>query len=173
MHTRCTEGGLLLALTVSEFAHGVAQVVNGDIAGGVRWIEEWRERFAAWGYYCGPALYDLYIGELYLQMAIGKDKPPLGIMLHNFWFLLRTLPFAASKARRHLERAGAFFTDHDMPALEAWCLLDLGRLHAAKKRMADARACLERARPLAEAAEEPALSERIDRCLLELSATGS
>lgn len=171
MHTRCTEGGLALVLCNSEFPFGVARVVNGDIAGGVRWIEEWRRRFAEWGFYCGSAFYDLYVGEVYLQMAIGRDKPPPAVMLRNFWLLLRTLPFAAAKARRHLQDAAGFFHDHDMPALEAWCLMDLGRLHAAKNRSTNARACLERARPLAEAAEEPALSERIEVCLAELSAT--
>ena len=167
-HTRCTEGGLLVALTVGEFAYGVARVLSGDMAGGVRWIEEWRAWYAAWGFFNGAAFYDLYLGEIYLQMAIGKDKPPGAVMRRNFWFLLRTLPFAAGKARRHLEAAAGFFGENDMPALEAWSLMDLGRLHAAKKRPADARRCLERARPLAEAGEEPALIDRIDGTLKAL-----
>ena len=57
-----------------------------------------------------------------------------------------------------------------MPALLAWALTDLGRLHAAKKRRDQARACLDEARSVAEAIEEPVMVERIDKVLATLNA---
>lgn len=145
-------------------------VLNGDIAAGVRSIEDSAREFASWGDIGGPAMADLFLGEIYLEMATGKDKPPPAVMRRNLWFLLRTLPFAAAKARRHLEAAARFYRDYDMPALQAWALIDLGRLHAAKKRADDARACLDEALPLAQSSEEPALVERIDAALAALPA---
>ena len=170
VHIRCSEGGLVLAQTITEYAYGAAMVVTGDMAGGVHWIEDWRKRFEAMNYVPGSAFYNLYIGEIYLEMALGKEKPPLTVMRRNFWFLLTTLPFAAGKARRHLEEAATFFRKYDMPALLAWSLMDLGRLHAAKKHFEVAWVSLDEARPLAESAEEPALVKRIDAIVAGLPA---
>ena len=164
------DGGLHLALVAADAPYGLAMILTGDIAGGVKWIEESSKRFEAWGFHSGPATANLYLGEVYLEMAIGDDKPSWAVMRRNLWFLLRTLPFAAAKAQRHLEDAERYFRDYDMPALLSWALADLGRLHAAKKRNDRARACLDEARPLAEAVEQPVLGERIDKLIATLAA---
>jgi hypothetical protein len=110
------------------------------------------------------------MGEINLEMAAAEEKPPLAVMRRNFWFLLKTLPFAAGKARRHLEAAGAFFREYDMPALLSWSLMDLGRLQLAKKQYDKARASLDEARSSAETAEEPSLIQRIDALTADLPA---
>ena len=164
------DGGLLLALTAAEGPYGLAMILAGDIAGGVKWIEEAGRRVESWGFHAGPAFTDLYLGEVYLEMAVGDDKPSTAVMRRNLWFLLRTIPFAASKAQRHLEDAERYFRAYDMPAFLSWTLADLGRLHAAKKRNDRARACLDEARPLAESVEQPVLVERIDKLIESLPA---
>jgi hypothetical protein len=128
----------------------------------VRWIEDWRKRWAADNFILGAGYYNLFIGEIFLEMAIGKDRPSLDIVLRNLGFLLRTLPFAAGKARRHLEAACGFFRNNDMPGFVAWSLLDLGRLHAARKRFEATRACLDEARTLAIAVGESSMVKKID-----------
>ncbi len=168
INAKLRDGGMMLGLTVSDFSYGLALAMNGDLAQGVRWIDESGRRFAEWGLAPGPATANLYLGEIYLEMAIGAERPPLSVMRRNLWFLLRSVPVAAAKARRHLGRAEAFFRDHDMPALHAWVLLDLGRLDAAKKRRDRARAYFEEARPIAESVREPALVERIDQAMAAL-----
>jgi hypothetical protein len=134
------DGGLLLALTAAEGPYGLAMILAGDIAGGVKWIEEGGKRVENWGFHAGPAFADLYLGEVYLEMVVSDDKPSAAVIRRNLWFLLRTIPFAASTARRHLEDAERYFRTYDMPALLSWALADLGRLHAAKKRNDRARA---------------------------------
>ena len=169
-HDGLDKGGLALALLLTEFPYGLSMVLTGEMARGCRWIEDTATRFAGWGFEPGPAYGDLYLGLIHLDFAIGEEKPPPEVMLKNIGFLLRTLPFAAGKARRHLERAAGYFRDHDMPGVLAWSLTDLARLHAKKKRTNEARACLEEAMPAAHAAEEPALVERIDAVMAALPA---
>lgn len=167
---RIWEGGLRLALSALEYPYGLAMLMNGDMARGVRWIEDGMRRFAEWGYVAGGATGNLFLGEIYLEMAIGKEKPPPSVMLRNIWFLMRTLPFAAAKARRHLETAVALSREYDMPAVLAWSLMDLGRLHAAKKRHAESRTCMEEAQVLAQSVDLPIMVERIGGVLAALPA---
>ena len=167
VNAKLRNGGLLVGLTATDFPYGLALAMNGDLAQAVRWIDESGRRFADWGFTAGPATADLYLGEIYLEMAIGAEKPPWSVMRRNLWFLLRSVPVAGAKARHHLESAAAFFGEADMPALHAWALLDLGRLDAAK-RGDRARAYFEEARPIAESVHEPALVERIDQAMAAL-----
>ncbi len=162
IHLKASGGGLVILQLVSENSHAVAKLLAGDMAGGVQWLDNWRKQAERMNYAPSRALYDLYMGEINLEMAAGEEKPPLAVMRQNIWFLLKTLPFAAGKARRHLEEAGAFFRAYDMPALLSWSLMDLGRLQLAKKQYDKARVSLDEARSSAEAAEEPALIQRID-----------
>ncbi|MDP6604004.1 MAG: hypothetical protein QGG17_07410, partial [Rhodospirillales bacterium] len=170
VNAKLRNGGLLIGLSASDLPYGLALAMNGDLAQAVRWIDESGQRFAEWGFAAGPATADLYLGEIYLEMAIGAEKPPWSVMRRNLWFLLRSVPVAGAKARRHLEGAAAFFGEADMPALHAWALLDLGRLDAAKRRGDRARAYFEEARPIAESVHEPALVERIDQAMAALPA---
>jgi class 3 adenylate cyclase/tetratricopeptide (TPR) repeat protein len=166
--SRLWEGGLVIPVYASDPAKGVAMLKNGDFAEGVSWIEELQKRALELGNVVAAANTHLYLGEIFLEMATGEDKPPLSVMRRNMWFLLCNLPIALRKARHHLETAAKFYRDYDMPALLAWALIDLGRVHAAKKRSKDARDCLEEALPLAQLVNEPVLIERVNEGLAKL-----
>lgn len=168
--SRLWDGGLKSPITALEYGYGLAMMLNGDLAGGVRWIKDAMQRMHGWGHVVTAASGNLYLGEIYLKMALGEDKPPTAVLLRNVGFLLRMLPFAAAKARRHLETAVALCREYDMPALLSWSLLDLGRLQVARKRHAEARACLDEARALAQSVDQPVLIDRIDQALARLPA---
>ena len=79
--------GLVIALPSTDLFLGPTKVLAGDIAAGVRFVIECRAPI-------GVATADLVLGDIYTQIACGEDKPPLPVVLKNFWFLLRTLPRA-------------------------------------------------------------------------------
>ena len=112
-------GGMTIASTPSGYPFAIAQILNGEIAQGFQTLETWRVRYKSWNYFPGEATYHLYRGEALLEMAIGKEKPPMAVLKKNLWFLLRTAPFAASMARRHLQSAVGLFKHYDMPVLES------------------------------------------------------
>ena len=154
-----------------DYQLGIALVLIGRINDGVRWIEQSIERFQEWGYPpVFAALGHLMLGELYLGFVIPDPahKPDPWILLKNIWFVLRTMPLAARKARYHLEKAVTFSRDHDAPAYLAWSLLDLGRLEAAKGDKRVAATLLEEALERADAVDAYETSRKVLLALAEL-----
>jgi tetratricopeptide (TPR) repeat protein len=161
-------GDFLTLLLGTDIPYGAALVLAGQMAAGIRWIEASIQRFAAWGNATQPATGHMILGEIYLQMALGKKEPPLRVILRNLGFVLRTLPLASYKARRHLEEAVRRARHVGMPGILARSLLDLGLLYAAKKRWEEARTSLEQALQLAESLASSALREKIQQTLASL-----
>ena len=155
------EREFLYPLAGVDIPYGAAMVLAGDIAVGIRMIEEAMERFAQWGNDTNPTFGHMILGEIYLQMAVGQEKPPVKVLLRNMWFLLRTLPVAARKAEKHLKEASRRARATEMPGFLAQILLDLGKLYKFQNRPVDARHCLEEAQQIAERLESSLLSARI------------
>ena len=112
--------------------YGLAIFVKGEFARGVKWIEDREIYFAALGFHpTQSALSNATLGEIYLEIATGQERPSVPVMLRNFWFLVRTLPVAKRKARKHFERAAEIWRDCSAHSLLAWALCGLGELAAA------------------------------------------
>jgi tetratricopeptide (TPR) repeat protein len=147
-----------------EIALGVALVVSGQIAGGVRWIQETVRRAIEVGRIYLPAGGHLVLGEIYLEMVRGEKKTPLPVLVRNAGFILRALPFARRLARRHLEEAVRWARETDQPGVLARALFDLGMLATASRRFEEARRHLEEAHRLAEP-YSTTLTEKIHQAL--------
>ncbi len=158
-------GDVLYVLPSLDIPLGAAMVLGGKMAAGVRWIEEAMRRSSEWAAEPFQAWGHLTLGEIYLQMILAERKPPLGLLLKNLGFLLRTRPFAARLSRRHLEETVRIARKFDMPAFLARGLLDLGLLSKREKRLGEARAHLEEARQIAEREELAILGEKIRQAL--------
>ncbi|MDP6812206.1 MAG: AAA family ATPase [Alphaproteobacteria bacterium] len=154
--------GMFVAVTTSGPLIGVAMIMDGEMAAGFRWIEQCLEKYRSWGHNSAVPLGHLILGELYTRMALGQDRPSLGIMVCNLPFLIRTLPRVTAIARHHLEIALTFFEQADMPSYAAWALYDLALLDQKKGRTAEAAAKLTEARELAQPVEALTLLEMID-----------
>ena len=77
-------------------------------------------------------------------------------------YVLRTVPFAAAKARRHLGVALDYFRKVDAPSYIAWVLYDLTMLDQKKKRKDDAKSKFDEARSLAQSVDLDPLIDMID-----------
>ncbi len=155
----------LVLLTGVDYPYGAALVLAGEMAAGVRWVRDSIRRFTAWGNESIPAVGHMILGEIHLRMVVGGERPPFRVLLRNLGFLLLTVPFAAGRARRHLERAIRIARDVDVPAVLARSLLDMGLLSKAEGDGSAARAYLEEALRVAEPLELPVLGEKIRAAL--------
>ena len=163
------DGDVLYSLLGIDIPLGVAMVLAGEMRAGVRWIEEAIRRFSEWGNETAPAFGHLILGEMYLQMVLRERPVPTDILVRNLGFVLRTLPVAARKARRHLEEAMRMARAAAIPAVMARSLLNLGRLCETKRRWREARTHLDEAHRIAETLESPLLTERIRAAIASLN----
>jgi tetratricopeptide (TPR) repeat protein len=124
--------------------------------------EEGREGwFATWEY---------MLGNIYLQIAQGGEKPDLSFLVKNIGFLVKNAPRADQKAQTHYNLA----IEHAMKVGDRGTLgrsfLDLGILHKAKKRFDKAKECFSRAIKVFEETEAEANLKRAEEALRSISA---
>ena len=83
----------------------------------------------------------------FLYFSIGMK---LNSILKNLYFLLLHVPFAAGRAEKHFRIAIEYGEKFGAPNIAGTAYMDLGLLHLAKKREAEAVRCLEQAKSFLE-----------------------
>lgn len=149
------------ALSGIEANYGLSIFLNGEFARGIKWIEDRDKQFSALDFYpTVSGLSNVTLGEIYLNMATNPERPPLLVMLRNLWFLIRTLPVAKRKARKHFEIAANIWRKCPAPAMLAWALCGLGEIATASGKKEAARAYCEEAIELAVTVDAFATADR-------------
>lgn len=164
------ENGLIIFLSAGKMGNGVGQVLQGRMAQGIRAIEAASREYEGYGMVAARPQGDMFLGETYLQIALGGETPPLSVMLANFPFLLRTLPFAKKKARHYLQKALNGFIALDAPSFAARCHYLLGLLEKAAKQSSQARTSFQEARDIAASVAASNIVADADKALAELPA---
>lgn len=148
---------------------GIVEILNGRFGKGIRSIEAFQKwLFDVKASIDVHAYSHLLLGEVYMNMVSRAKRPTRSVILRNLWFLLRTLPFAAAKAKRHLSIALRRAEEADHTGRVAWVQMDLGLLAKAKKNYGEARSHLEQAVTLAETIEAYSIAERSRAALADL-----
>ena len=80
---RCSMDGDLHPLTTSDAILGVSKVIQGDISGGIRWLEGAISKRESEGYVAAADWYRLFLGEVYLQIIARDEKVPFSVLLKN------------------------------------------------------------------------------------------
>ena len=110
----------------------------------------------------------MILGEIYLQIATSPKKPPPRILIKNLGFVLTNVPFARRKSRRYLEEAIRRCRVIDMPGHLSRCLLDMGMLDKASRRIPAARAHFIEALAVAETVRAQNIAEKAKTALESL-----
>ena len=160
--TRLFDNRFVLPLSLMDYFYGVALVLDGNFAAGIRFIKESRKRAVRWSYPRLAEFSDLFLGQIYLALALGGEKPTAGVVFKNLGFLIWNLPQAARKAHRHLKAAENTFRAQNAPSFTAQALLGLGMLAAKSKRHDEAQELFHEARELAASVEATNIVEKID-----------
>lgn len=147
---------------------GLARFLGGDMAGGVRWIEDTSARARAIGNTHGCAMAHISLGMIHLLLATGTQKPDLALLRRNLLFLMKTLPFAKSRAVAHFDIAIALGREIGMQGVLAQALCGKGLALRAAKRLDAAREALTEARHVVAGIRWTMIQDRIEGALKEL-----
>jgi hypothetical protein len=165
---RCAADGYCAALAPCEGIWGVAMVLQGEIGAGIRWLRQAAARREQEGYATMADWYRLFLCEIYLEIISGKDKPPMRVLLRNFFTLAAVTNTAQKRIRALVERV------RQNPRLDpdgchiGRCEMILGLLYKAKRRPALAIQHLTEAkRILSQSGSTPVLA-KIEAALAEL-----
>ncbi len=133
----------IMPLSGVEIPLGAIMVLAGQMKKGIRHIKHFMEHWAAMGNSAQPVWGHLFLSEIFLQLALGKGKPPFKLILKNIGFILLNAPVAKIKARYHLEEVAKKSKQYNMPGFLAKALYGLGILAQAEKNYQESRSYLE------------------------------
>lgn len=156
------DGSFATLIPITQGMLGAAKVLNGKMSEGIALIEEVVHDEALSANQATRVAGEMILGEVYLEIAIGEERPPLSVLLRNLGFIVTTLPLARSRAARHLKAALARAREMDATSLIARLQYDLGRLAKLRRKPEQARAAFAEARALAESVEADGIIARID-----------
>jgi hypothetical protein len=147
---------------------GVAKALQGDLAGGVRLLEELLKHNQEIGFVCGTDMVRYLIVEIYIMLLQSKKLPPMSVLWKNFGFILATMLSGWNKALALIlaTRSNPMFAE--ISYWRARGETNLGVLYLMKKRYREANECLRRARPIATQIQHAALLAKIDRAFAQL-----
>jgi class 3 adenylate cyclase len=157
------------ALAPCDGIWGVALVLHGEIGSGIRWIEQAILKREREGYLAVADWYRMFLCEIYLEIISGKDRPPMKVLLRNFFMLATVIVTARKRIPALVERV------RDNSRLDpdgchiGRCEMILGLLYKAKRRPALAIQHLTEAkRILSQSGSTPVLA-KIEAALTELA----
>jgi tetratricopeptide (TPR) repeat protein len=135
-----------LAGTTSQAFMGIVMITKGDVARGINICESLIRQLLENGNRYKYAGVNHLLGRVYSQIAQGGGgEKSLSFFLKNIGFLVKTVPFAARKAEGYFHKAIDTAKEIGAKSILGQAYLDLGRLHKAKGRLADARTCISQA----------------------------
>ena len=156
--------GFLPLLAGIDIHYGAVLVLAGHLEQGVRHLNDAIKYWTSLGNYSLPVWGHLYLGDIYMRMAMGKMELPFSTILRDLWFIVRTLPVARRKACHHYEEVLRSARVYNMPGLLVRGLYGLGMLSMEGKDYNKARSYLEEALQIAEG-EGLYAAEKIRRAL--------
>jgi hypothetical protein len=146
----------------------LAAVMQGKFASGISQLRQFIIDHERLGYRVSADWARIFLAEVYLELLSGKEKPSMGVLVRNFGFLVRTLPFAAQMAFDLLSQAWANEQIDKSTGMAARISFGMGLACKLRKRAGEARMHLERAREIALPLRMPVLLTKIEAALAEL-----
>ena len=131
--------------TPTQAILGLVSIAKGQMDQGLKMIEGALCAYHENQRRCTYASFEQTLGEVYLQIVDKSVKVSLTTLAKNVGFIIKNVPSAAKKAAEHFNKAITVAKEIGAKGIEGLAYLDLGRLHQAKGRSAQARDCFSKA----------------------------
>jgi hypothetical protein len=151
-----------------DFPRGMALLLSGKFADGIRLLEQEIDRYSKAGEGWFSTILRVQLAGFYIQVLTAKDQPSLGLVRKNLRTLIGIKLFGARRALALLLEAASSPHLSDRGVTRARIDFNLGELSAMKKRRAEAKNYFEKARAVAEDQGADKLVQKIDAALAQL-----
>ncbi|NVO57815.1 AAA family ATPase [Rhodobacteraceae bacterium B1Z28] len=168
IHT-CDEKGWTLFTMGPATMLGVAYALNGQIADGLRQIENTIQKRTDEGTKVSADWARLFLCEMYLAILTGEGGGSLGVLLGNLRSIVRVMLFGEKELIAMIEKVRQNPQFDDKGHYIARCDMIMGLLYKARKKKLLAIEYLTKARVIVETAGRSPMLTRIDQALTELS----
>jgi tetratricopeptide (TPR) repeat protein len=128
----------IIGTTITALS-GYALAATGNLNSGLRILANLEKVWNKTNMRYKLALYNLFYGQLYLQIVEGKGPKSFSFIIKNFWSLIRLVPGAATKSEIHFKKAIEIASDIGAKGILAQAYLGLGLLHRVKEKLEKAR----------------------------------
>jgi len=118
---------------------GVVTILKGDLARGLKILEETKKEWIRNERKWHIANADYTFGKVYSQLAEGGQNTSFSMVAKNIGFLVRNVPFAAKKAEDYFQAAIQQATEIGAKGIQGRASFDLGHLYKVKGRTDEAR----------------------------------
>ena len=168
-HRRCLGDGNFCAATFARGFDGLSKVLQGRLAEGILCIEESISALDREGYKTAADWGRMHLSEVYLEVIVGSERPPVKVILRN----LPTLLKIAITGSRRIESLVASVLQNPvldpMGHLVARAHMILGLLYKAKRKRPLAIQHLTKAREITSQFGATPMLARIDSAVAELT----
>jgi class 3 adenylate cyclase/tetratricopeptide (TPR) repeat protein len=152
--------------TAAQVFLGVVAISTGYLTQGMNMVlsgqKSMLENQARWRY----SITELVLGEIFLNISLRKKiHLNLSLLVREFCFLLKNVPFAGRRAEQHYKAAIESAKAIGANGIQGQAYLGLGRLHAAKKKRDRSVECLSIAIQIFEECEAKAYLEETKKAL--------
>jgi class 3 adenylate cyclase/tetratricopeptide (TPR) repeat protein len=160
--------------TASQVFLGVIAIQAGRFAQGMDMLEEGRRLLSENQGRYRLAVIEFVLGEIFLNIA-GRKKVPVGlpVLIKNFRFIIKEVPFASRKAEQHYYKAIEIARAIGVKGIQGQAYLGLGRLYSFKRKKHLAEECLSSAIRIFEECQARAFLDQSRETLAALRGTRS
>jgi class 3 adenylate cyclase/tetratricopeptide (TPR) repeat protein len=116
--------------TAAQALAGMVTLARGNLGAGVLTILDRMEAFRNKGKRYHLMTFQYLLGKVYFEMAIHRRPLSVRLVLKNFFFLIRHLPFASRKAERNFKEALAAAESIGAMGIAGQIYFDMAQLYA-------------------------------------------
>ena len=150
----CEKRGLGVLSVYADVFLSTILIAKGNVDQGFKKLEGSQEVLRKNHMEVFYAVSEFVLGEVYTQFVTGPS-PGLATLAKNIVSIVKIAPFAYKRAEEHFNKAIILFREIGAKNMLGQALLELGRLHKAKKRNELARECFSEAVDLFQECDAP------------------
>jgi tetratricopeptide (TPR) repeat protein len=146
--------------TAAQALAGMVALARGDLGAGVLKITDRMETFRTKGKRYHLMTFQYLLGKVYFEMALHRKPLSVRLVLKNFFFLMRHLPFVSRKAERYFKKALATAESIGAMGIAGQIYFDMAQLYASLGKPLLAKQSFDRCVPIFQACDADVYLEK-------------